>query len=149
LNKLKLNQLVTKEIYDIVFKEFNDEFTFEEKPTIISQEKFEQTINEKIPNFNSRLVYLSSWKNILKNVFEDKMPEISELLNKTKIMAFIDGIKGNSKKTVLNAFMKVLSLNGLDSRIFREEFKKIVKESDEERIYKAPTEKQIDIVRCF
>ena len=109
-------------------------------------ENLEISFQEKGIKTNTWKAYVTTFKRIIREVFDDKLPS-NESLNtqatKDKIMEYINSteVKPAVKITLLNGYINVLKILNIESQIFVPDFKQVSRDSANVIALQAPSEK--------
>ncbi len=96
---------------------------------------------------NTIIIYISSFKRVILNVFNGKCPKIEDLMNEEnvkKVLEYINSkeVKVTVRPTILNGYLKCLLAYGLNSDLLNDELDKIYITSDNLRVHQILTESE-------
>ena len=103
-----------------------------------------ELINNQDINANTKKIIINSFKRIIRDVFNDQVPD--DLLQVDKVMEYInsDNVTPTTKKTLLYGYIHVLKYKDLNASDFQAEFNKISKVVDEDRKYADANETELN-----
>lgn len=93
-------------------------------------------------------VYINSFKRIIRDVFNNELPNMSTInddINIKQIMDYIysDKVTMSSKKTILNGLINCFIVLEIDLSKLKKEFKKVIRITSNERVYTKPSETEL------
>lgn len=117
----------------------------------VSDLKFDDLKNIKA---STKLYYITKFKKIINDVFNGIRPTKEYMATEEcfkKVSEYIksDKVVLSAKKPMYNSWMRCLEELKVDSKIYEADYKKVSRQSDEEMIYKEPTEKDKEEMITF